>query len=334
MIKEQELAVVYYMPKTELAFTFEYDQIIRTAGPYAAYAKELLGIENAVMENDTTYRLRGIRASVRTSADTDRAYKVVADGTLNTQLIALNEQGVLQGYNIPAMPHISKDMKGDKPKRAEGMQPKPHPLKGMVERPMVIPFQEGDMKVSAGKERAKKIVAQIFQIRETRMFILAGEVDHAPADGKAMERVLDELHEQEQYLVSLFAGRVDVVPMEKRMYYLPTQSEQVVLTNFNSETGFGTGESVMLTIAATKQVKGAMSESTKKSKKAPQPSQIFYNLPGQVHYSLIYKDKKWIEREVDIPQLGVAVPLTTELFKDGVHIVFNDKTGNIRSIEN
>ena len=323
VVKEQELAVVYYMPKTELVFTFTYQQVIRQAGPYAAYAKQMLGIENPITATDTTYSIIDLQTGTRTTADKERVFKVPASKDLNTQYIALNEQGILRGYNIP------NNRASKRSNNSSSLTAKQSNITSGL-TPLVIPFHEADLRGNSEKERAQKIASQIFQIRETRMFILAGEVDHAPADGVAMERVLNDLNETEQQLVALFAGSVTTKTLERSFYYLPTQSEEVVLGNFNSKTGFGEGESIMLTIAAQKQVK--LAPTAAPSKKDPQPSHIYYNLPGEVHYSLIYRDNKLAERTVEAPHLGVSVPLTTDLFSKDVHIYFNPKTGNIQSI--
>lgn len=318
VVKEQEQAVVYYMPKTELVFRFAYEQTIHTAGVYAAYAKEMLGIDEPVMQSDTTYRLIDVTTATKASADDTRVFKVLANSTLNTQYIALTKDGRLRGYNE----ELKDEKRMDERRKAKD--------EGQVLRPAVIPFMEADMRTTSKKERAQKIASQIFQIRETRMFILAGEVDHAPADGIAMERVLNELNQQEQNLVALFAGKTEVTRMEKEIVFYPTQSEEVVLANFSTESGFGTGESIMLTLAATRQFKAAPTGTP--DKKAPQPSQLYYNLPGSVHYSLVYRDKLLAENTAQVAQLGVEVPLSNELFKKEVHILFNTFTGNIQTI--
>ena len=319
LVRDNEQAIVYYMPKTELVFDIHYDETIRTAGVYAPYA-DLLGIKDPVLESDTTYTLRDVKVTTRTIADTNRAYKVVAANDINTQLVALTRQGIIAGYNIQET--LVKQEQSALENSAAIMDFE-------TSAPLVIPYMEADMKVDR-EARAEKVAEQIFQIRETRMFILAGEVDHYPADGKAMEEVLTALERQEQYLVSLFTGSIKVNHLTKSLTYSPTHSEEVVLANFNDATGFGEGESIMLTIVAAKQVKAAASEPV--NKKAPQPSEIYYNLPGTVQYSLIYRDNMLSEGTTQVAQLGVAVPLTKDLFKENLHIVFDTETGNILSI--
>ena len=43
MVQENEAAIVYYMPKTELVITLEYDVIKRTPGVFYQYAERYLG---------------------------------------------------------------------------------------------------------------------------------------------------------------------------------------------------------------------------------------------------------------------------------------------------
>ena len=325
LVQDNEPALIYYMPKTQFVFTIHYDQTIREAGIYAEYA-DLLGITDPVTELDTTYSLQSVKVTTRVVPDTDRAYKVVASQGLNTQLLALTPQGILMGYNVEnAMPASSAKSHDSKPSAPDHQR-----RQATQDTPLVIPFMEADMKASTPQAQAERIAQQIFQLRETRMFILAGEVDHYPADGKAMEKVLSELHEQENFLVSLFSGRTEVKHLHQQLTYTPMYSEEVVLANFNASTGFGEGESLMLTVAATKQVKAATTEPV--NKKTPQPSQIYYNLPGAVNYSLIYQDNLLASGTEQVAQLGVAIPLTIDLFKEPVHMLFDTRTGNIKTI--
>ena len=157
VVKEQELAVVYYMPKTELVFTFTYQQVIRQAGPYAAYAKQMLGIENPITATDTTYSIIDLQTGTRTTADKERVFKVPASKDLNTQYIALNEQGILRGYNIP------NNRASKRSNNSSSLTAKQSNITSGL-TPLVIPFHEADLRGNSEKERAQKIASQIFQI--------------------------------------------------------------------------------------------------------------------------------------------------------------------------
>lgn len=53
---------------------------------------------------------------------------------------------------------------------------------------------------------AECVAKQIYRLREARVNTLAGEVDHVPADGMAMQLVLNTLNDEEEKLTALFVG--------------------------------------------------------------------------------------------------------------------------------
>ena len=53
---------------------------------------------------------------------------------------------------------------------------------------------------------AECVAKQIYRLREARVNTLSGEVDHVPADGMAMQLVLNTLNDEEEQLTALFVG--------------------------------------------------------------------------------------------------------------------------------
>lgn len=323
-ISENEVALVYYMPKTELVFTIEYEQEIMQAGPLFLFAEQFLGTDEAIQEDDTIHNYIGINCSTRTLPDYERAYKIVPQDGVNTALISLTDKGILEGYNL-AVP----TKKPTRPQQKEKLKKSKHLS------PMLIPLQEESANVTTLKEMAQTVMKQIYHIREIRMFLLSGETENPPADGHAMEQTLAELERQENQLLELFLGRRIYKRCSTTINYVPNQSEQVVLARFDLNKGVVAateqGTPITLAINTSKQVYTAAVV----DKKAPQPSQIYYNLPGKGVYTLTYGDETVATRQLQLPQLGIAVPLDKGLFsqkKQTPHILLNTKTGNILSI--
>ena len=324
-LQDNELAVVYYMPQTQLCFDVEYEEVILRKGQFAQYAKQYLGATNIIEEDARSFRLVDVKTSTHTMADFTRTYKVVAEKDIDSQLLTLTDFGTLAGYNF-----VPQDKSGRfKPKVKEEVAPQ-NDLK-------VLPLLEDHLinnKTIA--QQAHGAAKLIFRLREYRMYLLGGEVDKAPADGQAMKLVLDELNKQEQQLVELFTGRLEVIKHHKKLTYTPVKTEEVELGFFSEKEGFTTddGEPITLNITARRLNKGT-TRNEKENKKAPQPSQIFYNLPGSANYKIIYLNKTIVERNTPVAQFGIAVPLARNLFTHGnlPHIQFDIKTGNIMSIE-
>ena len=332
VVRENEAAVVYYMPKTELVIHIDYEVVTQTPGVFYQYAERYLGAEEIIMENNTNCQLRAVRVATESSADTDRAYKVTAQKGMNTQLVSLSEDGRLVGYGIEnASLQFSERSQGELQngsKAAYSLEAKSEEL---------MPLLEEQFMAGSVAKMAEGAAKQIYRIRETRLNILAGDVEHVPADGKAMELVLNELDKQEQALVALFVGKTQVTHHTHAVRYVPRESvEKEVVCRLSAHNGIVdkndlSGEPLYLTLVAKKQT---LLPAGIADKNTPTLSQIHYNLPGEAQVALTFKGKQMAEQNVAVAQYGVAIPLAQDLFtgKTVPTIQISAETGNILEI--
>ena len=339
IIEENEPALIYYTPKTVLSLDFTYTVEKDEMGPYARFAADILGATDFVKETKTVFTLEDVRIDTKTIADYSRPHKVVPEKGIDIQLLSLNEKNLLVGYNLPA--------------EVEKAGPKTYPtctkegVKSRITRIEVAPYPEDVLKASNLKAQAREVAKQIFHIRETRMYLLSGEVEHAPADGEAMKLVLAELEKQERELTELFVGKRSVTTEHKRITWdkidrnnFQNSDTQKDLLYFSEENGFTTNEnvdadSVIIYINRQHVACNKVTEPDKKAKKKGEElSQISYNLPGSATVLLFHKGRLLGERTIHVAQLGVDVPLPQSLFtgKELPKIQFSEKTGNIISI--
>ncbi len=337
VIEENEPALVYYSPKTIVSLNFTYTVEKDEMGPYAQFAADMLGATDFVKENKTVFTLEKVMIGTKTEADMTRPHKIVPEKGVDIQLLRLNEKNVLVGYNLPPVQektHPSTHSTGTKEEE-----------KSKVTGIHVAPYPEEVLKAGSPRAQAFEIAKQIFHIRETRMYLLSGEVEHAPADGKAMELVLAELEKQERELTELFVGKRSVTTEHKRIrfdkiYRHPSmdQAIQKDFLYFSEENGFTNKENVdadSITIWIARQAQDyTIGRTEQNSKKGEALSQISYNLPGSAEVKIIYKGRLLGERIIPVAQLGIDVPLPQSLFtgKNLPQIQFNEKTGNIISI--
>lgn len=322
-IRDGEMAIVYYMPQTQLEIEVEYEAVILHRGIYAEYAKQYLGTTEVVNDDDIWYRITAIRPRIRTVADYSRMYKVS-----NEPLLTLTRKGTLLGYNIEQSAVRSQKPDGPRP-----IRPQAQPADNEVR---VLPLLEEHIVGKTLEQQAHGAAKLIYRIRENRLYLIGGEVDKTPSDGKAMELALNKMDQLEQELVELFIGRIEVVKHKKTITYTPVKSEEVDIAYFSEQSGFttaGNGDPIRLSLTARRQTKGYANT---ESKKAPVPSQIYYNLPGSAVYKISYLNEISAEGDIQVAQFGVSVPLAQDLFnsKQGQpHIRFNTQTGNIEQIE-
>lgn len=338
VIEKNEPALVYYSPKTILGLDFTYTVEKHEPGPYAQFAADLLGATDFVTENKTVFTLEGVSIRTKTETDLSRPHKVVPEKGLDVQLLRLNDKNLLVGYNI-AEEAVKSSANKHQSNTKEG-------VKSRITSIHVAPYPEEVLKASSPQAQAFEVAKQIFHIRETRMYLLSGEVEHAPADGKAMQLVLEELDKQERELTELFVGKRSKETGHKHImldniikHTFRESTIQKEYLYFSEENGFTNKENVdadSITIWIDRRNKEyKVSDPDKKaSKKGEALSQISYNLPGNAMIRIIYKGHLLNERLVPVAQLGIDVPLPQSLFtgKELPKIVFSEKTGNIVSI--
>lgn len=330
-VEQGEPALVYYSPKTTVLLDFKYTIETLEPGLYAQYAEAMIGTKKCIKANKTVYTLEDVQIRTRTSTDYTRPHKVVAQNGTEPMLLSINEKNLLVGYNLPApveQPRRISSKKEETPVRKETVE--------------VAPLPEEVLKAASPLAQAHAIAQQIFHLRETRMYLLNGEVEHAPADGEAMKQVLKELNRQEKALTELFTGRKTVKTVHKEVAVDP-ENEHYTLY-FSEENGFTDAEnieadSVSVAMVSHRQELTQPAEPDKKSakdkkKKAPELSQIVYNLPGHSEISVCYKGNVLTQRTIPVAQYGVDVPLAKDLFTGSrlPVIVFYEKTGNVKSI--
>ena len=332
VVRENEAAIVYYMPKTELMITLDYNMVEEKPGVFYQYAEHYLGATKIIIEENKNYQLVGVKTQVVSSADTNRPFKVVAQKGMNTQLVSLTEDGRLVGYGIEnASLQFSERSQGELQngsKAAYSLEAKSEEL---------MPLMEEQFLAGSVAKMAEGAAKQIYRIRETRLNILAGDVEHVPADGKAMELVLNELDKQEQALVALFVGTTKVTRHTHTLLYTPAESvENEVICRLSAHNGVVdkndlSGEPIYLTLDASYRT---LMPGGYVDKNTPVLSQLYYNLPGEAKMVMQFKGKIVAESHFEVAQYGVAVPLAQELVnsKTTTSIVISPETGNILSI--
>ena len=325
-----ESSLVYYSPKNSLVFDFTYTIEIQEMGKYASYAEELLGITNALTETRTIYKLQQVSVGTRTYVDLNRAHKVTTTPLIPLYLLNINEKGLLTGFNT----EFKAKQQVKKPKAEEKTKSKSI---------QTIPFSEDMLGSKSLAEQAQSVAQQIFHIREIRMYLLSGEVEHTPADGEAMKLILDELKRQEKQLLALFVGKKTISTQHYTYEYCPIKNNEKTYEEifyFSRENGFTDAENIdaeEIKIQMSYQhqhITPVVEEKKSKKKDTYQPSQLVYNIPGHACVSIWHKGVEWTNKTLPIAQFGVDMPIPTNLFTapELPSIIFSEKTGNIISI--
>ena len=328
-----DAVLVYYMPKTILAFDVEYTETTRTQGPFYQYAERYLGTKDIVMADEKVYELKDVEIHTKTVADKERAYTFKPSGSQKANII-LDAKGLLVSYNQEPAVEKKSDVYDSRESR-EGHDGRPLAGKKALKKNNIAPLSEEALFASSKAKMAEAAAKQIYRIREARTNLISGDVEHMPTDSKMLDRMLDELDEQEAELVELFVGTTKVKRLHKTVYLTPEQDEQgKVLLRFSKFAGpvaadDMSGEPVVLNMTVSKQELQPAGE----KQKAPAVSEVYYNLPGEAVVKVVdSKGKLLSRRTLPIAQFGVSVALPQDLIRRKPHIIFNTRTGAIKSI--
>ncbi|MCQ2348247.1 MAG: DUF4831 family protein [Paludibacteraceae bacterium] len=137
-----------------------------------------------------------------------------------------------------------------------------------------LPLSEETLITTNMAKKAESVAKQIYRIREARMNLLSGDVEHMPADGQSMELVLKELNKQEKALTSMFVGTTIIRPQKQIVRVHVEDSTASVVTElcrFSAEDGVldansESGEPLQLSI--TRKIRNVLAAEQPKKKNA------------------------------------------------------------------
>jgi len=114
-------------------------------------------------------------------------------------------------------------------------QPKEEKTKTQTTK--VVGLSEEALMAGSTQRMAECVAKQIYRIREARLAIVSGDVEHVPSDGKAMKLALKELDEQEKDLTKLFMGRTIIKHHVEYIRIDTLKDGRQVIARFSRYTG-------------------------------------------------------------------------------------------------
>jgi hypothetical protein len=190
----------------------------------------------------------------------------------------------------------------------------------------------------AGSEAklAEGAAKQIYRIRESRLGLLTADVERLPADGSSFTSMLDGLNNSERELTELFVGKTSTEVQSKMLYLTPTVvTANQVLFRFSALRG----------LVASDDLSGApyyininpekIPNVVPADPKAKKEIVAFYTIqPASTLISIGDGINTLFLNQYFIPQFGVTIPVSDELFKQPkLKIQIDPLTGRLLSIE-
>ena len=309
--KANEYGLVYSLPLTELDVTIETQHTKRTPGEFHNYARRHLAINDAITEASTTVELKSVTITPRGVGNPDNRW-LVQFKSGSTPFV------ILTGDEIPLAVNTETTAEPDLPSLPEAQPAKPTILETDIARQAMT---QDMIRSSSTSKRAELAAARIFELRDTRSELLSGEADNPPADGQAMQLVLDNLAGQEAALTAMFAGTEQTWTTVRTVTVRPDSMglENEVIARVSPFDGVIdadnlAGAPVVLTVKTVE--RGQLPVNEKGEAKRFPKGGFAYQIPGTAKVIVNFDGREVASQTVSLAQLGVTFGLDPSLFTD------------------
>ena len=315
-------AVLYSLPKTELIVVVEIEKTIQKPGMFFQYSERYLATKSVIVQDKTAYKIKSIQVQTRTSPDSNRTYTYTAPAKAPNLQLSINSAGILCGLNAEVKTE-SNNLDFQNGVVAE-----------MSTKTTLLPLGEEYMMAGSTAKLAEGAAKQIYRIRENRLSLLTGEIEKLPYDGKSMEVMLSGMNEMERELTELFIGNtITETKVERIELRSDAAITNQVLFRFSTIKGLTSSDDL-----SAKPVYYSLLPEKIKTIEDPKAKKIkvILNtiLPATTELKISDGENTLFKNQFLLPQFGVIIPLSEELFsKTSSKVIIDCSTGRLLEIK-
>ena len=307
--KANDYGIVYSLPVTELDIYVEAQVTERTPGEFQNYSRRHLGITDAIRQPSKSIDVKSVTIVPRGVADPDNRWLTAFKGGQPVYML-LDPAGMPLALNTDRLPAVTE------PDIPEPQDPQPTILEQDIARQAMT---EDMIRSSSLSKRAELAAQRIFELRDMRSDLLSGQADNPPADGRAMQLVLDNLSGQEAALTAMFAGTERRYTLVKALTLRPDSlglSDEIIarLSPVGGILDPDDLSGAPLTVSVDVIEPGALPLDEKGQPKRFPKGGVAYRIPGRALVTLRYDGREVGRREVSLAQLGATFGLDPDLF--------------------
>lgn len=331
-VKVTEGSVVYSLPLTVFEIDVVGERTVSVPGPYAAYAREMLGLDDVIMSGQEKWTLGNL--TLRTVEELDPSQFYVIQGTtlMQTNVLALRRNGLIlditpdvyastsfshnQGgtdYSELLFPDLGADvyttLKTDTAYKVVKADT------AFIRVPYLV---ENKKKLTLGEEAAAA-AQKLLELREGKHMILTGEANVFPQDGAA----INEINRLDREYTALFAGKTWNETKHFRIWFTPRPSmagQKTVLFNFSSDEGMknagnSTGQPVILELLPSNKTKdlNLVVRPAGSEKEMSRSDRLYYRVPDVVDIRITHGNETLCTARKLVYQFGNTVALPSNI---------------------
>ena len=292
--------VVYYLPKTEIELQVTATKVVYTPGEFCQYADRYLRLTGISSQPEEHWEINSIKVNSIGIPDPDNAYAVKLKDKSAASQVELTPEGIIKAINTTS------------------------------------PIEKAPVTKVADTAK-KRMAKEIYNIRESKNSLTRGQADYMPKDGAALKLMLDNLDEQEQAMMQMFAGTTDRIEKSFTIRIKPeADMKEKVAFRFSKKLGMLdadnlSGEPYYISIV-NQETLPPMDPKGKEKKKT---DGVIYNIPGKAQVTVFTPNKRYFDGELPVTQFGTTECLIDNLFNKKVNtrVIFNPNTGGIVKID-
>ena len=278
---------------------------------------------NISAQPETYWEIKSFKAKAIGIPDPDNAYVVKLKDKSAASQVELTNDGIIKAINTtspiektPATPITNTAKKRIDPRS----------------------FMTEEILSTASTAKMAELVAkEIYNIRESKNSLTRGQADYMPKDGAALKLMLDNLDEQEQAMMQMFAGITNREDKTLTIRVTPTEDmKDKVAFRFSKKLGVVSDENLAgepIYLSVTNQE--TLPPADQKAKDKRKVDGVIYNIPGKALVTVASPTKRYFKGELLITQFGTTEVLVDNLFnkKINTRVLFDPNNGKIVKID-
>lgn len=323
----REGTLVYALPRTVFTIVAEVERVVEKPGPYAQYAADYLGIDDAILQESVSWSLISVKLVSHQEIDPSEFYVIQSSSIFESNALKLKKEGLILDLNPDLFGQVRNENGGsgndfDSPDSFDMGSDEYYQIQRdtvykrvAVDSSFVrIPYVVEKKKKLSPEQLAERAAKRLLELREGKHLILTGEATVFPQN----EAPVIEMNKMEKEYTELFTGKTfrerktftfSLIPEKEKdtkpvtLFYLSGQSGPVSRPSANSVA-------VNIEILPENKTKDlTIISDNATDQAAPVWDKLFYRVPDVVNVKISVGDAVLLTTRKMIYQYGSVIQL-------------------------
>lgn len=248
-------SIIYGLPRTVFTIKVEMERAIEIPGPYAGYAAEFLGINDAITEESELWTITGVIVNTHEEIDPSEYYVIKTNSFLRSNALSLRKEGLILDINPRQFFAAERQSLGDGTELNQfrfadlgsdeyfNLQRDTAYRRVSVDSTFIrLPYIVERRRRLTQEQLAENAAKRVMELRDGKHLILTGEANVFPQSDAA----INEINRMEKEYTELFSGKVIKENRSYTVTFIPEpgmERRSITLFQFSDHTGPVTNQS-------------------------------------------------------------------------------------------